>query len=121
MSRTPAEPFTRASIYLGPILEAYEFRAVSREYHDDTAEGSASAEYRLGDLAIRLIWESSARALWLESARASGGAMISRWIDIEWIAAGEEMELDTSLDDDRLERLASALRRFLEEDGGEAG
>ena len=113
MSTTPAEPFTRASIFLGPLLEVHGFRAVAREYEDDVEEGSASAEYRLGDLAIRLVWEGTERALWLESARASGGAIISRWIDIEWIAAGERRELDTDLDDARLERLATALRQFL--------
>lgn len=113
MSRAPAEPFTRASIYLGPLLEAHGFRAVAREYQDEEVEGSAFAEYRLGDLAIRLVWEGTHRALWLESARASGGAIISRWLDLEWVAAGERRELDTDLDDARLERLAAALRQFL--------
>jgi hypothetical protein len=112
VSGTPAEPFTRASIYLGPLLEAHGFKAIAREY-DEAEEGSASAEYRAGEIALRLVWEGEERALWVERARASGGAVISRWIDVEWIASGERREVDTALDDARLERLAAALRRVL--------
>lgn len=109
----PSEPFTRASIYLGPLLEAYGFRPVARDY-SDVPEGSASAEYLRGDLALRLVWEGTERALWLEAARSTGGSIISRWLDIEWAVAGERRPLDQALDDARLERLASALATFLD-------
>ncbi|HPF61809.1 MAG TPA: hypothetical protein PLI93_07075 [Gemmatimonadales bacterium] len=116
MSTTPAEPFTRASIYLGPLLEAHGFRLVAREYGEE-ADSAAFAEYQRGDLALRLVWEPEARALWLESARTTGGSIISRWIDIEWSVAGTRQPLDTALDDARLERLGQALGRFLLPDG----
>lgn len=108
----PSEPFTRASLYLGPLFEAHGFRCVAREY-DEGVEASASAEYRHRNLAMRLVWEGEERALWIEAARAADGAIISRWTDIEWAVAGERLPLDTALDDGRLERLAAALVAFL--------
>jgi hypothetical protein len=107
-----SEPFTRASIYLGPIFEAYGFRVTAREYADDD-EGAAVAEYLKGDLALRLVWEPQARALWIEAARTTGGSVISRWVDIEWAVAGQRLALDDALDDARLERLAAALSQYL--------
>ncbi|MEO8478206.1 MAG: hypothetical protein ABI542_01130 [Gemmatimonadota bacterium] len=107
-----SEPFTRASIYLGPRFEAHRFVVSAREYADDI-EGAASAEYLKGDLALRLIWEPKERALWIEAARTTGGSVISRWLDIEWAVAGERLPLDTALDIARLERLATALDRYL--------
>lgn len=108
----PAEPFTRASIYLGPRFEAHGFRAVAREY-DEAAEGTAIAEYLRGSLALRLVWEGNERALWIEAARSTGGSIISRWTDIEWVVAGARQPLDTATDDARLERLAAALEAYL--------
>lgn len=110
---TPSAPFTRASIYLGPLFEAHGFRLVARDYDDEAPEGSASAEYRLGEVALRLVWEGTERVLWIEAARAAGGSIISRWVDIEWINAGERLELDRTVDDARLERLAAAVVEFL--------
>jgi hypothetical protein len=109
----PSEPFTRASIYLGPLFEAHGFRAVAREY-EDAPEGSAMAEYLRGSLALRLVWEGNERVLWLEAARSTGGSIISRWIDIEWVVAGERRPLDPALDDTRLERLAAAMVAYLD-------
>lgn len=108
---TPAEPFTRASLYLGPLFEAYGFRLAARDYSDEP-EGTATAEYLRGDVALRLVWEGNARALWIEAARTTGGTVISRWIDIEWLAAGERRELDLAIDDARMERLGAALARL---------
>ncbi len=108
----PSEPFTRASIYLKPLFEAHGFRTVAREYAEGE-EASASAEYRLGNLAFRLVWEGTERSLWIEAARAADGAIISRWVDIEWAVAGERLPLDAALDDARLERLAAAVVAFL--------
>ncbi len=113
----PAEPFTRASLLLGPLLEAFGFRLVAREYADEP-EGSASAEYLRGDIALRLVWEGEERALWIEAARATGGTVISRWTDVEWAVAGERQPLDHGIDDARLDRLAAALAAFLTPVGG---
>lgn len=113
---TPAQPFTRASIYLGPLFEAYGFRLVAREYSEDP-EGTATAEYLRGEVALRLVWEGTERALWIEAARTTGGTVISRWLDIEWLAAGERQELDRALDDARLERLGAALAAFAAPEG----
>ncbi|HET9066467.1 MAG TPA: hypothetical protein VFN22_11660 [Gemmatimonadales bacterium] len=107
-----SEPFTRASIYLGPRFEAHRFVVSAREYADEI-EGAAVVEYLKGDLALRLVWEPTERALWIEAARTTGGSVISRWLDIEWVVAGERLPLDTALDIARLERLATALDRYL--------
>lgn len=104
---------------LGPLFEAYGFRTVSRDYSEEI-EGSASAEYLRGDLALRLTWDGASRALWIEAARSTGGSIISRWTDIEWVSAGERRPLDTDVDDARLDRLAVALRAFLEGGPGDA-
>ncbi len=113
MSPTPSPPFTRASLFLGPLLEAYGFRLVAREYDDDP-DGGASAEYLLGELRLRLLHEPEAQALWIESARQSGGSIISRWIDIEWTVAGQRLPVNTDLSDARLDQLAEALAAFLD-------
>lgn len=115
MSHVPSEPFTRASIYLGPLIEAYGFRLVSRDYAEGS-EADASAEYALGDIRLRLVWEGTARSFWIESGRQSGGSMISRWTDIEWSVAGQRLPVDDDLSDARLERIASALATFLNPD-----
>jgi hypothetical protein len=112
VTTTPGEPFARASIFLGPLIEAHNFRLTAREYAEEI-EGAAFAEYQRGDLALRLVWEPETRAVWLESARTTGGSIISRWIDIEWSISGARQPLDTTLDDERLERLARALGAFL--------
>jgi hypothetical protein len=114
----PSEPFTRASIYLGPLLEGWGFVPTAREY-EDASEGRAVAEYLRGGVALRLVWEGGEdRALWLETARSTGGSIISRWTDIEWIVAGRRLELDRATDDARLQRLASALAEFLDPSRG---
>lgn len=110
--RTPSEPFTRASIYLGPLFEAHGFRCVARVY-DEGDEATAIAEYGLGNVRLRLTWDGLERVLFIECAQAAGGAMISRWLDIEWVVAGERLDLDHDLTDARLERLAHALVAFL--------
>lgn len=113
MTPTPSPPFTRASLFLGPLFEAYGFRLVAREYDDDP-EGGASAEYLLGDLRLRLLYEPEAKAIWLESARQSGGSIISRWMDIEWSVAGKRLPVNADVSDARLDQLAGALAAFLD-------
>ncbi|MES2304547.1 MAG: hypothetical protein V4558_03530 [Gemmatimonadota bacterium] len=109
---TPSEPFTRASIFLGPLFEAHGFRVVAREYAEGS-EASASAEYALGDIRLRLAWDGEERVIWIEAARQSGGAVVSRWTDIEWAVAGKRLPPDDDLSDARLETLANALVAFL--------
>ncbi len=111
-TRTPSEPFTRASLALGPLIEAHGFRCMAREYSEGI-EASAFAEYALGDVRLRLTWEGEERVLFIECARAAGASMVSRWVDIEWTVAGERLPVDRDLGDARLERLAAALVTFL--------
>ncbi|MEI2720319.1 MAG: hypothetical protein V9E87_09265 [Gemmatimonadales bacterium] len=118
-THTPSEPFTRASLYLGPLFEAHGFRCMAREYSEGS-EASASAEYGLGDVRLRLVWEGEERVLFIECARAAGASLISRWIDIEWAVAGERLDVDRDLTDARLERLAAALVAFLARGRAEA-
>lgn len=114
----PSEPFTRASIYLGPLFEAHGFRVVARDY-DNGIEASASAEYSLGDVRLRLAWDGEERVVWIEAARQSGGAVVTRWTDIEWVVAGTRLPPDADLSDLRLETLANALVAFLARGRGE--
>ncbi len=103
---------------LGPLVEAFGFRLVAREYAEEP-EGTAIAEYQCGDVALRLVWEGNEKALWVEAARTTGGTVISRWTDIEWAVAGERLPLDRATDDARLDRLAAALAAFLTPAGDE--
>lgn len=111
-THVPSEPFTRGSLYLGPLFEAHGFRLVARDY-DEGIEASASAEYALGDVRLRLAWDGVERVLWIEAARQSGGAVTSRWTDIEWAVAGKRLPAQVELSDDRLESLSQALVAFL--------
>lgn len=108
----PSEPFTRASLALGPLIEAHGFRCVARDYSEGI-EASAFAEYGLGDVRLRLTWEGEERVLFIECARVAGASMVSRWVDIEWTVAGERLPVDRDLSDARLDRLAAALVAFL--------
>lgn len=111
-SHVQSEPFTRASIFLGPLFEAHGFRVVAREY-EEGSEASASAEYSLNDVRLRLAWDGEERVVWIEAARQSGGAVVTRWTDIEWAVAGKRLPPDADLSDARLESLANALVAFL--------
>jgi hypothetical protein len=108
----PGEPFSRASVFLGPVLEGFGFQLIAREYQDGV-DASAFAEYARGGLRLRLVWEGAERVLWVEAGRASGGSMISRWQDVEWIVAGKALPPDRSLDDDRIDRLGQAVVTYL--------
>ena len=55
--------------------------------------------------------------MWIESARTQGAEVISRWVDVEWSLAGERLPLDHDLSDTRVDRLATALERFLARSG----
>lgn len=86
---------------------------MAREYAEGS-EASASAEYGLGDVRLRLVWEGVERVLFIECARASAASLISRWVDIEWSVAGERLDVDRDLTDARLEKLAAALVAFFD-------
>ena len=77
------------------------------------AGGNGFAEYTGRRLRLRLVWEASARALWVESARTQGAEVVSRWTDIEWALAGERLPLDLDLGPGRIERLARSVDAFL--------
>ena len=107
----PSEPFTRASIYLGPLIQAHGFRVVARDY-EAGIEASALAEYSLGDVRLRLAWDGVERIIWIETARQSGGAVVTRWTDVEWVVAGTRLPPNHDLSDARLEELANAIVAF---------
>ena len=94
------------------VARSHGFRlaAVSRPSH---VRDHALVEYVGPGLRLRLVWEGQERVLWVESAREESAQIISRWYDVEWSLAGEQLPLDTDTNDDRIERLAAALDRFL--------
>ena len=110
------DPFVRADTRLRPLLMDRGFRLLGMEY-PDRARGTAMAEYAAGYLRLRLVWEGEARALWVESARQEGAEIVSRWNDVEWAVAGVRQPLDQDLTDARIERLALATLRFLDQAG----
>ena len=110
------EPFLHADQRLRPLLLDRGFRLVGVDY-PERARGNASAEYVHGHLRLRLVWEGEARALWVESARQEGAEVVSRWHDVEWTLAGERQPLDEELGAARIERLATAVLRFLDRGG----
>jgi hypothetical protein len=114
------DPFLRADTRLRPLLMDRGFRLVGVDY-PDRARGNAMAEYVHGYLRLRVVWEGEARALWVESARQEGSEVVSRWTDVEWAQAGARQPLDQDLTDARIERLALATLRYLDQAGRTAG
>lgn len=110
------EPFVRADTRLRPLIMDRGFRLQGIEY-PDRARGTAMAEYACGPLRLRLVWERDARALWVESARQVGSEVVGRWSDVEWAMAGERQPLEQDLSDGRIERLATAVLRYLDAAG----
>lgn len=106
------DAFLRAREWIDPVLKAYGLRTFGVE-QDDEPGGSAFAEYRRAGLRVRLVWEGREQALWVEHAREVDAQIVSRWTDVEWSVAGERLPLDTATDDARLDRLATAVARFL--------
>ena len=88
----------------------FRLAAVSRAAH---VRDHAFVEYVGPGLRLRLVWEGRERVFWVESAREESAQIISRWYDVEWAVAGQQLPLDTDTSDDRIERLAAALDRFL--------
>jgi hypothetical protein len=77
------------------------------------SSGVSTAEYFRDELRLRIVWEGVEQALWNEAARQSGAQIVSRWTDIEWTLAGQRLPTDPDVDEGRVERLVSAMSRFL--------
>ena len=106
------QPFESALQRIRPILLARGFRLDYVE-RPEAGAGVALAEYFAGEVRLRLVWEGREHALWVESARQAGAQVVSRWQDVEWTVAGHRLPLDQDLSEARIERLESALQRFL--------
>ena len=61
---------------------------------------------------LRLAWDGVERIIWIETARQSGGAVVTRWTDVEWVVAGTRLPPNHDLSDARLEQLANAIVAF---------
>jgi hypothetical protein len=105
-------PFERALERLRPFLEAHRFRLDAVEQAGESS-GISTAEYFRGGLRLRIVWEGAEQALWIEAARQSGAQIVSRWTDIEWTLAGQRLPTDLDVGEGRVERLVSAVDRFL--------
>lgn len=106
------EPFARANARLQPLLQDHGFRLASLEVERE-GKGNAFAEYFRREWRLRLVWAAEEEALWVEAARQSGAAVISRWRDVEWDPAGTPRPLDRDTSDARIDRLLGAVENFL--------
>ena len=103
-----AAAFDQALERIKPALDAHRFRLVGID-RGKAARDNSYAEYFRRDQRLRLVFEATERALWVEAAPQVGSEVVGRWRDVEWIVAGRELPLDTSLDDERLDRLVAAI------------
>lgn len=94
---------------LAPLLAAHGLRPGPVEYEAT----NAFAEYWRKGLRLRVVWEGTEQAIWIDAAPEADAQVIGRWLDIEWAAAGERLPLDHDLTPARLERLLGAAERFL--------
>ena len=108
------DAFDRALERLRPVAVAHGLRLTLLERPARQGE-HGFAEYAGPALRLRLVWEATARALWVETARAQGAEVVSRWTDVEWALAGERLPLDLDLGPERIERLARSVDAFLAE------
>lgn len=106
------DAFERALERLRPLMAAHHLRLTLLERPARPGE-HGFAEYAGRTFRLRLVWEASARALWVETARSQGAEVVSRWTDVEWTLAGERLPLDLELGPDRIERLARSVDAFL--------
>ena len=109
---TIVEPFVRAQERIDRVVRSHGFRlaAVSRP---SNAGDHGFVEHVGPGLRLRLVWEGRERVLWVESAREESAQIISRWYDVEWSLAGQQLPLDSDTSEGRIERLAAALEQFL--------
>jgi len=104
--------FDRALARLRPMVRAYGFRLVGEQRPQRSSHGFA--EYHRNDQRLCLVWEARAQALWVESARAVGFQVVSRWRDVEWSVAGRRLPLDCDTSDERIDRLLAAVLIWLD-------
>ena len=104
--------FDRALLRLRPMVRAYGFRLVGVQRPQHLRHGFA--EYHRNDQRLCLVWEARAQALWVESARAAGFQIVSRWQDVEWSVAGKRLPLDCDTSDERIDRLLAAVLIWLD-------
>lgn len=106
------ERFLAAREALDPLLRAgrYRFAGMERWGFDDR---SASAEYRGPDRRLRLVFDAEEELLWVDTAVERDAQIISRWTDIEWVLAGQRLDPNFDLSEDRIAALATAVARFL--------
>jgi hypothetical protein len=104
--------FDRALLRLRPMVRAYGFRLVGVQRPQHLRHGFA--EYHRNDQRLCLVWEARAQALWVESARAAGFQIVSRWQDVEWSVAGRRLPLDCDTSDERIDRLLAAVLIWLD-------
>lgn len=104
--------FDRALARLRPMVRAYGFRLVGVQRPQRLSHGFA--EYHCNDQRLCLVWEARAEALWVESARAAGFQVVSRWRDVEWSVAGRRLPLDCDTSDERIDRLLAAVLIWLD-------
>jgi hypothetical protein len=106
-------PFDRALERLRPLVRAYGFRLVGVQRPLRMQHGFA--EYHHQDRRLCLVWESQAHALWVETARAQGFQVVSRWHDVEWSVAGKRLPVDYDTSDERIDRLLAAVLIWLDQ------
>lgn len=94
---------------LVPVVAAHGFRPGPVEYETD----NAYAEFWRRGLRLRVVWEGTERAIWIDAAPEADAQVIGRWRDIEWLEAGERLPLDADLTSARLDRLLATVERFL--------
>ena len=104
--------FDRALERLRPLVRAYGFRLVGVQRPLRARHGFA--EYHRNNQRLCLVWEARAQALWVETARAAGFQIVSRWLDVEWSVAGRRLPLDLDTSDERIDRLLAAVLIWLD-------
>jgi hypothetical protein len=105
-------PFFRAKEVLDLVTQAHGFRFAGIEVPEETG-GNAFAEYVGRGRRLRLVWEGAEKALWVDTAREIGAQIVSRWVDIEGLLAGESVPISRELGDARMEEIAAAVHAFL--------
>jgi hypothetical protein len=116
MTETPdAHPvFSATHELLLPLLNAHRFRLGGMEHEG----GNSYAEYWRPGLRLRLVWEGTEQALWVDAAPENAAQVIGRWQDIEWQLAGQQLPLERDLTESRVVALVRAVTRYLESKKG---
>lgn len=105
-------PFLAARDGLDPVIKAGGYRFVGIETWG-TDDRSALAEYRGHGRRLRIVFEAEERSLWIDTATERDAQIVSRWTDIEWLLAGERLEPNFDVSDDRIGELVTAAARFM--------